>query len=138
MSHQEIPELDTKGLRQFGLILAGVLALIPGVLLPWMRGWEMLPNLYWMGAGVIITAWAIIAPDSMRGLYFGWMRVAMLIGNTINRIILAIVFYLVIFPMGAIMRAMGKDPMHRIFDSETKSYRVISKVAQTNHVERPF
>jgi len=138
MSHQEIPELDTKGLRQFGLMLAGVLVLIPGVLLPWINQWQMLPNFYWIGGALIIAAWALAAPDSMRGLYRGWMRVAMLIGNTINFIILAIVFYLVIFPMGAIMRVMGKDPMQRTFDSDTKSYRVNSKVAPTNHVERPF
>ena len=138
MSHHEIPELDTQGLRQFGLMLAGVLALIPGVLLPWANKWQMLPNFYWIGLGLMVAAWALAAPDSMRGLYRSWMRVAMLIGNSINIIILAIVFYLVIFPMGVIMRVMGKDPMHRTFDRDAKSYRVISKVAQTNHVERPF
>jgi len=138
MSHHEIPELDTRGLRQFGLMLAGVLVLIPGVLLPWINQWQMLPNFYWIGGALIIAIWALTAPDSMRGLYRGWMRVAMLIGNVINFIVLAIVFYLVIFPMGAIMRLMGKDPLHRTLDCDAKSYRVISKVAPTNHVERPF
>jgi len=138
MSLHEVPELDTIGLRQFGLMLAGVLALIPGLLLPWIRDWEMLPNVYWMGAGMVVAIWALFASDSMRGLYLGWMRVAMLIGNTINLIVLAIVFYLVIFPMGVIMRLAGKDPMRRAFESEAASYRVISKVAPKNHVERPF
>jgi len=138
MSHQDIPDLDRKGLRQFGLILGGVLVLIPGIFLPWIKGWEMLPNYYWLGAGLIISIWALIAADSMRGLYNVWMRVAMMIGNTINRIILAIVFYLVIFPTGVIMRLTGKDPMRRAFKPEEKSYRVISKVVPRTHVERPF
>ncbi|PIY51452.1 MAG: hypothetical protein COY36_02480 [Zetaproteobacteria bacterium CG_4_10_14_0_2_um_filter_55_20] len=138
MSHHEIPELDTKGLRQFGLMLSGVLALIPGILLPWIKGWEMMPNYYWIGAGLLVAVWALIAADSIGGLYRGWMRVAMLIGNSINRIILAIVFYLVIFPMGVIMRSMGKDPMRRAFEPDATTYRVASKIAPKNHVERPF
>jgi len=138
MSQHEIPELDTKGLIQFGLMLAGVLALVPGVLLPWLNGWQMLPNYYWIGGGLVIAIWAFMAPDSMRGLYQGWMRVALLIGNTINKIILAIVFYLVIFPMGIVMRMMGKDPMRRSFDKDVASYRVDSRVRTRNHFERPF
>jgi len=138
MSVHEIPELDSKGLRQFGLMLGAVLALIPGVLLPWINGWTLLPNPYWIAGGLVIAVWALVAEDSMRGLYCGWMRVAMLIGNIINRIILAIVFYMVIFPMGIIMRLMGKDPMRRALDPDANTYRVASKVAPKNHVERPF
>lgn len=138
MAHHEITELDTAGLRQFGLLLAAVLAMVPGILLPWINGWQMQPNGYWIVSGMIIAVWALVSPNSMRGLYHGWMRVALLIGNTINRIILAIVFYLVIFPMGGIMRVMGKDPMRRGLDPKAITYRVVSKVAPKNHVERPF
>jgi len=138
MAHHEIPELDTKGLRKFGLMLGGVLALFPGVLLPWLKDWEMLPNYYWLGAGLMIAVWALLAANSMRGLYKAWMRVAMLIGNTINRIILAIVFYLVIFPTGVIMRLTGKDSMRRLFRPELRSYRIKSRTPAKNHVERPF
>jgi len=74
----------------------------------------------------------------MRGLYNGWMRVAMAIGNVINRIILAIVYFIVITPMGLVMRMMGKDPMHRKLDKSVASYRVISKVRDRDHMERPY
>lgn len=138
MSHHEIPELDTKGLRQFGLMLGTVLALVFGFLLPWIWRWDSFPNFQWIGTGVVVIAWALIAPDSMRGLYNGWMRVAMAIGSVINTIILAIVFFAVITPMGIVMRMMGKDPMCRRLDESVESYRVISKVADKSHVERPF
>ena len=137
-SHNEIPELDTRGLRQFGLMLGGVLALIFGLLLPWIRKWEHLPDLQWIGAGAVVIAWSLIAPGSMNGLYRGWMRIAMAIGNVINAIVLAIVFFIVITPMGIVMRMVGRDPMHRTLDKSVASYRVISKVAARNHVERPF
>ncbi len=137
MSH-DIPELDQVGLRRFGLMLGGVLAGVFGLLLPWAKGWQMFPNWYWIGTAGLIASWALVAPASLRVPYHGWMRVAMAIGNTVNHIVLAVVFYLVIFPTGMLMRLTGKDPMRRAFKPEAKSYRVISKVAPKNHVERPF
>ena len=138
MLQNEIPELDTAGLRQFGLMLGCILAVVFGLLLPWTWEWENVPNLQWIASGVLVVAWALIAPNSMRGLYNGWMSVAMVIGNIINSIILATVYYLVITPMGPGMRLLGKDPMRRTLDKTVASYRVISKVAARTHVERPY
>ena len=138
MAHHEIPELSSKGLRQFGLILASILILLFGVLLPWVWNWSSFPNQIWIGAGLVILVWALIAPSSMRGLYIGWMRVALVIGDAVNTLILALVFYFVMTPMGVVMRLTGKDPMHRKLDTSLTSYRVISKVRARNHVERPF
>lgn len=138
MSHYDIPELDTRGLRQFGLLLGAFLAIGFGILLPWVWDWKSLPNLGWIGAGIVAVTWAMIAPDSMRGLYKGWMQVAMRIGVVVNGIILAIVFFVVVTPMGIVMRMMRKDPMRRQWDDSAASYRENSKVAARNHVERPY
>ena len=142
MSHNEIPELDTAGLRQFGLMLGGILIVIFGFILPWSWEWEWewenLPDYQWIATGALVVAWALIAPDSMRGLYHGWMWVAMKIGHVVNSVILAIVYFLVITPMGLVMRLLGKDPMRRTLDKDVVSYRVISKVPAKDHVERPY
>lgn len=138
MLHQDIPDLDSKGLRQFGLMLGGILALGFGLLLPWLWNWGILPNFYWGAAGVIVMVWALLAPDTMRSLYNGWMHIAMAIGSVINAIIMAIVFFIIITPMAIIMRMLGKDPMRRTLDKNVTSYRVSSKVAARNHVERPY
>jgi len=132
----DIPELDAKGLRQFGLMLAGFIAGIFGLLLPWIWGFS-LPVWPWVVGGVFLV-WSLLAPTSMRPVYVGWMRVALLIGGVINRILLGTVFYLVIFPMGIIMRMMGKDPMRRKLDESKKSYRVQTKDAPREHMEKPF
>ncbi|MDX8411096.1 MAG: SxtJ family membrane protein [Mariprofundaceae bacterium] len=132
----DIPELDVKGLRQFGLMLAGFVSGIFGLLLPWIWGFA-LPLWPWV-FGVVCLVWAMAAPASIRPLYMGWMRVAMLIGEVINRLLLGVVFYLVIFPMGFIMRLMGKDPMARKLDKSIKSYRVRSKTPPKEHMEKPF
>ncbi len=138
MSHQEIPELDTKGLRQFGLTLGGILAVVFGLLLPWKWEWNALPNWYWIAGGAVIAAWALIDAGSMRSLYRAWMRVAMAIGSVVNAVILAIVFFLLITPMGLLSRMMGKDPMRRSIDANAGSYRVKSKLAERDHMERTY
>jgi len=138
MAKHEIPELDTKGLRQFGLILGGILCVLFGFLLPWIWSWQSLPNWIFIGLGIAIIIWALLGPDSMRPLYYGWMRIALVIGNTVNSIILAIVFFVVITPMGLFMRMLGKDPLRRKIDKQAKSYRVVSKARLKNHIERPF
>jgi len=138
MPHQEIPELDTKGLRQFGLMLGAIFMVLFGFILPWSWGWESSPNYLWVAIGALVLVWALVAPESMRALYHAWMRVAMAIGNVVNGIILAVVYFVVIAPMGIVMRVMGKDPMCRELDKSMASYRVISKVRDRNHVERPY
>jgi len=138
MSYNEIPDLDSKGLRQFGLVLGSILAVVFGFLLPWSWEWESQPNLVWIGIGIAVVAWALIAPDSMRSLYRSWMRVALQIGHVVNGVILAIVYFLVITPMGVFMRMVGKDPMRRELDKSVASYRVISKVRDRTHVDRPY
>ena len=58
--------------------------------------------------------------------------------DALNSIILAIVFFGVITPMGLFMRMLGKDPLRRKIDEQAKSYRVVSKARPKNHMERPF
>lgn len=138
MFHHEIPELDTKGLRQFGLILGGVLAAIFGLLLPWRWHWLDLPNWYWIASGALVVLWALLAPGSLRTLYRGWMHVALIIGAIVNAFVLAIVFFLLITPMGFVGKLMGKDPMRRRLDPALKSYRVESKIPNSQHMERIY
>jgi len=136
MLKHDIPELDKKGLRQFGLMMAGFIAGIFGLVLPWM--WGLAYPLWPWATGVVFLVWAVGSPASLRPMYMGWMKVAMVIGGVINHLVLAVVFYVVMLPMGLVMRAMGKDPMARKFDKTMKSYRVMSKAPVRNHMERPF
>ncbi len=138
MSHQKIPELDNNGLRQFGVILGCILVCVFGFLLPWKWQWHALPNWYFIGAGVIIAAWALIDAGSMRGLYRAWMSIVMPIGSIVNAVILSVVFFLVITPMGLILRIMGKDPMRRSLHPSAISYRIKSKVSARDHMERMY
>jgi len=81
---------------------------------------------------------AIVRPTSLRPVYKAWMKVGEAIGFVNSRIILFIFFYLILAPMGMIIRLFGYDPMRRKHD-DSPSYRVESKVPTSAHsMERPY
>jgi len=93
----EIPELDKKGLRDFGLITGGLFALIFGLLLPWKFEWQW-PVWPWVLFGLLAVL-AFAAPMWLNPVYRVWMRIGHMIGSVISRIILGLVFFLVVTPL---------------------------------------
>ncbi len=86
----------------------------------------------------MLTTWALLAPRSLKPVYGLWMKFGLLMNWINTRLILGIVFYGMILPIGMPMRLAGKDPMHRNLDSNTDSYRVESQNESRDNVERPY
>lgn len=74
----------------------------------------------------------------MRPVYRGWMRFGLLLNRVTTPLGLGIVFYLVVFPIGFIMRLTGWDAMTRRLDDSVESYRVASAKPKRENAERPF
>ena len=131
-----IPQLDSAGLRRFGLLFGLIIAGVFGALLPLLLGlgfrwWPWL-------AGGIFVAWALLAPGSMNPFYRLWMRLGLMMNAVMGRLVLGIVFFLVVLPTGLILKLRGKDPMARKRDSQASSYRVPSTKTEAKNMERPF
>lgn len=139
MSDHEIPQLDKKGLREFGLILGGIFVGLFGVLLPLLhhRSLSQFPVWPWI---IAVPLWflAIFAPSLLNPVYKFWMKVGLFLGSIMTPIWMGLVFYLVVLPMGIIMRAAGKDPMARELDGNLPTYRIPSNVRTKESMERPF
>jgi Saxitoxin biosynthesis operon protein SxtJ len=135
MNHA-IPELDRKGLREFGLTTGGILAALFGVFFPWLlsRPYPLWP---WIIAGVLV-GWALAAPATLRTFHRLWMRLALLLNRITTPVVMAAVYFLVITPLAFIMRIAGRDPMAQRFDANAKSYRIAIKKRSKDHMERPF
>ncbi len=131
-----IPELDSKGLRQFGLMAAGFFAGIFGLILPWLAD-ANIPTWPWVLAAIFV-AWALLAPATIEPLYKVWMKVAMFIGGIINKIVLSIAFFGVLLPIGLILRLTGNKPIKNELDENIKSYRVLSVLDKREKMEKPF
>ncbi len=135
MTHP-IPELDRKGLREFGLVTGGIIAGLFGLFFPWLLEFGI-PVWPWLVGGVL-GLWALAAPMSLRPVYYWWMRFALVLSRITTPIILGIVFYLVFLPVALVMKLIGRDPMARRFDQGANSYRVPSHKAPRDQLEKPF
>lgn len=131
-----IPELDRKGLREFGLMTGGLIAALFGLFFPWLLE-TGLPLWPWLVAGTLAT-WALVAPASLRPVHHYWMRLALALSRVTTPLILGVVFFLVILPVALVMKLIGRDPMARRFDETAKSYRVPSHQAPRENMEKPF
>ena len=135
--HQdEILKLDAAGLRRFGLTIGVIIGVLFGLVLPYLFGWGF-PLWPWIIAAILIP-WALVAPASLKQVHLNWMRFGLLLNRIVSPIILGIVFYVVVTPMGLIMRATGRDPMRKAEKSNQTSSRVKSNVRDASHLEKPY
>ena len=67
---------------------------------------------------------------------------AMVVGETLGwintRILLSLVFYGIVTPMGIIIRHFGRDPMRRGFEPTVETYRVPKPSRPGSHMTRQF
>ncbi len=135
-ARRDIPELDRKGLREFGLLTGGIIAALFGLFFPWLLS-RPYPYWPWIIAGVL-AGWGLAAPMTLRAVYRAWMRLALVLSRITTPIIMAVVYFLVITPVAFIMRIVGHDPMARRFNKNAKSYRIRSEKPSKDQMERPF
>lgn len=121
---------DHKTLRQFGFIAAAVF----GALGAWARLKHSLIFFHMAESTAGTAAWTLWAlaaaclilflafPGGLKYLYLGLTLIALPIGYVVSHVLMAAIFYLVLTPIGLILRAMGKDSLQRKFDLQAKSY----------------
>ena len=133
---EQIPELDRRGLRNFGFTFGGVVAALFGLVLPLLFG-RGLPWWPW-AAGGAFAVWALVLPETLGGFYRVWMRFGLLLNSIVTPVVLGIVFFLVITPFALVFRLLGKDPMRRRLEPEAVSYRTESAPIPANSLDKPF
>jgi hypothetical protein len=67
-----------------------------------------------------------------------WMAVGHIMGWINTRIILGVVFYFVVTPIGIIRRMLGKDPMGKKIESDLKTYRISRTPRPASHLKRQY
>jgi hypothetical protein len=109
-------------LKVFGvcwLAFVGLAALGLGLRLGWgLPAWSALS----LAAVVPLAGW--FQPSVLRWAYIGLSYVTLPIGFVVSHIVLAVIFYLVITPIGLVMRICRYDPMERKWDDAAATYWV--------------
>lgn len=130
---QEI--VTAKELRQFGWIVGGVFSII-GL---WPLIFRGEPLRFWaIGIGGILILLGALLPRSLRPIQRVWMAVGHVLGWLNTRIILGIVFFGLITPMGIVMRLLGKDPLRLSATRDASSYRVVRTPRPRTHMRNQF
>ena len=64
----------------------------------------------------------VCVPPLLRWVYVGWMVVVFPIGWCVFQAMLAILYFAVIWPLGLLMKALGRDPLALRTDPKATTY----------------
>jgi hypothetical protein len=124
-------------LAWFGPLFALFVGIIASILIRRLH-WQV-PALLLCGAAAVLVAVYYLVPSSQTRIYRGWLLSVAPIGFVVSHLLLALVFYLVLTPIGLVMRLLGHDPMSRAIDRQAASYWIERpKTAEPKHYFRQF
>ena len=127
--------MTNKTLRQFGLLVGGVFLVIG--LWPFLRRQEAIQE-WAIVLGALLSVAGLAVPAILKYPYKAWMRLGHVMGWINTRIILGILFYGIVTPMGLVMKLAGRDPMCRSFEPDAPTYRVIRQPRPASHMKNMF
>ena len=135
MNSTSTNELPRRTITSFALIVSGALLAIAAY--QWWRGASQTVLIALLAVAAVLLLLAAIAPSLLRPVYRGWMYIGEALGWLNTRIILSLVFFLVVTPIGLLMRLFGRSPIETAkrdsywTDVEPHSYG-------DRHVEKQF
>ena len=104
--------------RSFGLILSGFLLVV--ALWPLARGGSV--RVWALGLATAFLVAAAARPRVLHPANWLWTWLGLLAHQAVSLLVLTALFYLVITPMGLVLRALGKDLLRLNFDPNAPSY----------------
>lgn len=76
----------------------------------------------WLSAAAVFAFLAYFWVAPLRPLNSLWHRFGLLLFHVVNPIVMGVVFFLTIFPIGVLMRLFGQDPLKLKLDREAPTY----------------
>ena len=109
-----------RDLAWFGLVLLIFLGIV-GYLVGRATGSPRASPIIW-GAGVVLAAVYYAVPPLRKPMFVGWMYAAYPIGYVMSHVLLGIIYFGLLTPLGWMVRAFGHDAMRRQFDRSAPTY----------------
>jgi len=124
-----------KDLRNFGLLVGAVFSVI-GMWPLLFRGDEV--RVWAIGLGGTLMVLGSFVPGVLAPVHRAWMQLGHILGWVNTRILLGVVFYGLITPMGIVFRLIGKDVMRQAMTQDSSTYRVLRKPRLKGHMKYQF
>ncbi|MBT9556057.1 MAG: hypothetical protein IV100_08520 [Myxococcales bacterium] len=135
----QLADESPAALRRFGVQTGLVFGVLFGLALPWLFAdapvaWPLWP---WLLGGALVLL-GVSAPTWLVPVRVGWFRLGLLLGAINAHLILGVLYFFVITPIGLGIRLLGKDPLGLRRDASRVTYRHPAPPRPRDHVERPF
>ena len=104
--------------RKFGITIGIFLLIVAGFL--FWRGSETFQIL--LISGLVLCVLGFVAPIILKPIYWAWMTFATILGWIMTRVILSLLFYIVITPIGVLSRLFGKKFLDIKWDKSKDTY----------------
>lgn len=108
-------------LRRFGISFCIVFALISSIL--WLKNKDYYP--YFFILSFMFLLFGLTVPGILKPLHKIWMILAIIIGWIMTRVILIILFYLIVTPIGLFAKIFRKEFLDLEFSKNANSYWVL-------------
>jgi hypothetical protein len=104
--------------RGFGLTLAAVCGVIGAVRLVLGHAYPA----WWLAAAALLLALAFLWPAALAPLNRLWLRLGLVLYKVMNPLVMGLVFFTTVVPIGLVLRAVGKDPLRLRREPAASSY----------------
>lgn len=109
-----------RDLKQFGLTMAIVLAILATLL--FFFGDHAERSLWLSILSLLFLLVALLFPRSLKPLHTVWMGLAFFLGWFVSRILLTVLYFFILTPIGLLLRLFGKDLLDLKLDPHKDSY----------------
>lgn len=133
-SYTERTDVKSGSERSFGLVFSAVFAVV--ALWPLLDGGGV--RVWAAIAAVVFVLAALVYPAVLKPLNFVWFKFGLLLHKIVNPIIMGMLFYLTIMPIGLIMRLSGKDILNLRIDKAARTYWIKRESPEPNSLRNQF
>lgn len=117
-SYERANEFEGSSNRAFGLVFVGFFTIVG--IVPWAFGGKLHLWALVLALGLLVVS--LLLPSLLAPFNRAWLKFGLLLHKIVSPVVLGIMFFLVVTPIGLLMRMFGKDPLRLKFEPSADSY----------------
>jgi hypothetical protein len=121
--------------RSFGIVFAVVFTVI-AFWSPVFHGGPV--RLWGLVVAAIFLVLAFAAPQVLKPLNLIWFKFGMLLSKIVSPIVMGIIFFITVTPIGLIRRLKHPDPLHQAFDKDAESYWIVREAESLTSMRKQY